>query len=94
MQFYADCCRLARAKVKHHLSKLEEMIPIIGNIVEDLEIEMNIDDDEEEIIGESGTDLEYQFSFCASKKNRKFYSIINNQFLEAVYKKKEAKTND
>ena len=94
VQFYADCCRLARAKVKHHLSKLEEMIPIIGNIVEDLEIEMNFDDDEEEIIGESGTDLEYQFSFCASKKNRKFYSIINNQFLEAVYKKKEAKTND
>ncbi len=89
VEFYADCCRLARAKVDHHSNKLTAMIPIIGNIVEDLEIEINVDDDddEEEIRGKNGTELEYQFSFCASKKNRSFYSIIDNQFLEAVYKK-------
>lgn len=87
VEFYADCCRLARAKVGHHLSKLEEMIPIIQNIVEDLEIETNLDDDEEEIRGEKGVELEYQFSFCASKKNRRFYSLIDNKFLETVYKK-------
>lgn len=83
VEFYADCCRLARAKVEHHSNKLTAMLQIIDNIVEDLEIETDIDD--EEIRGRKNAVLEYQFSFCSGEKNRRFYSVIDHQFLEAVY---------
>jgi hypothetical protein len=87
VEFYADCCKMARAKIGHHIQKLHDRVVTIGNIIEDLET----DTTESVHIAEksrknSNDEIDYNVSFCSGKKNRKFYAIIDTQFLKAVNK--------
>ena len=81
VEFYLECCKMARAKIGHHSQKLHDRVVAIGNILEDLECDM-------EEIGESGVrfkdDLDYNLSYCSGKANREFYSIIDGAFLASL----------
>lgn len=78
VEFYADCCKIARAKINHHTQKLHDRVVTIGNILEDLEAP----NPEYRHSGESGNKnlrdaVDYNVSFCSGAKNKKFYSIID-----------------
>jgi len=87
VDFYVDCCKLARAKIGHHIQKLHDRVVTIGNIVEDLETDLSECKYDIKKTGINVNDeIDYNVSFCSSKKNRKFYSIIDTNFLDSVHK--------
>lgn len=90
IDFYNSCCNLAKAKLAHHATRLKTMKEMIENMIDDLEIDVR-DEFGEDILEESGVDIDYQLSFCSGAKNRKFYSIIDDAFLKAIYKKEGGK---
>ncbi len=79
VEFYEDCCNMARAKIKHHTDKLRARVNTVANIIEDLEI-----------TGKPGYreipdyKIDYSYSYC-SGENRKAYSIIDTDFIEDIY---------
>ncbi len=88
VEFYADCCKMARAKISHHSQKLRDRVVTVGNIVEDLEAdESGMREVTSRSKRSSGDEIDYNVSFCSSEGNRKFYSIIDENFLELVCKK-------
>ena len=87
VNFYAECCQMARAKVGHHSQKLHDRVVTIGNIIEDLEA---VTTEQAEAVTKArrnaNDDIDYNVSFCTGKKNRKFYSIVDLHFLKSIYK--------
>lgn len=87
VDFYADCCKMARAKIGHHLKKLHDRVITVGNIVEDLETSASAQElTRASNSGSTNNEIDYNMSFCAGEKNRGFYSIIDAQFLDSVRK--------
>lgn len=87
VEFYAECCKMARAKIGHHIQKLHDRVVTIGNIIEDLETDASERGRvAEKARGHADDEIDYNVSFCSGKKNRKFYSIIDTHFLESVHK--------
>jgi len=87
VEFYAECCKMARAKIGHHIQKLHDRVVTIGNIIEDLESDTSERGQVAEKAGSNVNDeVDYNVAFCSGKKNRKFYSIIDTHFLESVHK--------
>ncbi len=87
VEFYAECCKMARAKINHHIQKLHDRVVTIGNIVEDLEADASERGDvASKARGNSNDEIDYNVSFCSGKKNLKFYSIIDNHFLDTAHK--------
>lgn len=85
--FYADCCKMARAKIEHHLQKLHDRVVTVGNIIEDLESDASGPEQiEDKVISIVNDEIDYNVAFCSGKKNRSFYSIIDKHFLESVHK--------
>ena len=87
VEFYAECCKMARAKVGHHMQKLHDRVVAVGNIIEDLEVDPEV----LERFGrgadiKAGNDLDYNLSFCTGNTNRAFYSIVDNAFLASILK--------
>lgn len=91
--FYADCCKLAKAKINHHIQKLQGRVTTIKNIIDDLEIDESTIS--EFTIPEFKTTakqaIDYNVSYCSNRKNQEFYSIISRDFLDAVKKQEEDK---
>ena len=87
VEFYSDCCKMARAKIGHHIQKLHDRVVTIGNIIEDLETNTA---ELGQVTSKSrknfNDEIDYNVSFCSGKKNRKFYAIIDTQFLKTVNK--------
>ncbi len=88
VEFYADCCKLAKAKINHHIQKLQNRITTMKNIIDDLEID-------EKVIAQCGDTkqqndllkaIDYHVSYCTDKKNQEFYSLINRNFIESIQK--------
>lgn len=81
VEFYGACCKMARAKVAHHLKKLGDRLQTVGNIIEDLELAAP---------GVGGTNShrnekpDYNASFCSGDVNRNFYSVIDDSFLDSL----------
>lgn len=87
VEFYAECCKMARAKIGHHIQKLHDRVVTIGNIIEDLESDISERGQVAEKARSNVNDeVDYNVAFCSGKKNRKFYSIIDTHFLESVHK--------
>ena len=87
VEFYADCCKMARAKIGHHIQKLHDRVVTIGNIIEDLETDsIERGQVDQKARKNSNDEIDYNVSFCSGKKNRKFYSIIDTHFLKTVLK--------
>ena len=87
VEFYAECCKMARAKVGHHMQKLHDRVVAVGNIIEDLEVDPEV----LERFGrgadiKAGNELDYNLSFCTGNTNRAFYSIVDNAFLASILK--------
>lgn len=79
--FYDDCCKMAGSKRDHHKQKLRQRRETIENILQDL-------DSAEDIRRRSAVavadEIDYNFPFCTGDKNPEFYSIIDNNMLEAL----------
>ena len=86
VDFYAECCKMARAKIGHHIQKLHDRVVAIGNIIEDLETDLNELQYTSSKRKNSNDEIDYNVSFCSGATNRKFYSIIDSHFLELVHK--------
>ena len=85
VDFYAECCDMAGAKLSHHLNKLRSRQVTIGNIVENLE-SLDPEESSREPAWDRNEHIDYNVSFCSSKKNRKIYAIIDQQFLDEICK--------
>ncbi len=87
VEFYAECCKMARAKIGHHIQKLHDRVVTIGNIIEDLESDTSERGQVAEKARSNVSDeVDYNVAFCSGKNNREFYSIIDTHFLESVHK--------
>ena len=87
VEFYAECCKMARAKVGHHMQKLHDRVVTIGNIIEDLEVDPELLEQPVAVpTTKVGMELDYNVSFCSGKTNRAFYSIVDTDFLESILK--------
>ncbi len=84
--FHIDCCKMAKAKAEHHVTKLGERVNAIGNMIEDLEVS-NIPQYplEEKVAG--GLDL--NVSYCTGEKNISYYSILSREQLDMLQSREE-----
>lgn len=86
VEFYADCCAMARAKLNHHSEKLYQWIAAVQSILEDLEIDEtqrgNVAARKDAYHNDA---IDYNLSFCTGKTNRNIYSIVDSQFLDAIH---------
>lgn len=77
---YVNCCRLAKAKRKHHEDKLLERSETVGNLLEDLEYGA-------EKISRPTVDkksIDYGKAFSVGDKNTKLYSVLDQELLEII----------
>lgn len=89
VEFYAECCKMARAKIGHHIQKLHDRVVLIGNIIEDLEAETIEKGQSAEKAGKNNNDdIDYNVSFSSGKTNRSFYSIFDLHFLKSLQDKR------
>ncbi len=82
VEFYLDCCKLAQAKVNHHILKLHDRVVTIGNILEDLE--QDIADPTGQMPDKNK--LDYNVPYCTNGMNREFYSIIDKSLVDSLRK--------
>ncbi len=77
---YIDCCRLAKAKRKHHEDKLFERSEAVGNLLEDLEYDAkrkNRPNVDKKLI-------DYSKAYSVGDKNTKLYSVLDQELLEII----------
>lgn len=81
VDYYYDCCIVAKAKLEHHRKKLSEREMAIGNIIADLDAGRG---------GESKPDgngeIDYTKPFCTGEKNIAFYSVFTAKTLNSLRK--------
>ena len=79
VDYYYDCCIVAKAKLEHHRKKLSEREMAIGNIIADLDAGRG---------GESKPDgngeIDYKKPFCTGEKNIAFYSVFTAETLNSL----------
>lgn len=78
VEFYSDCCKVARAKVNHHKQKLNERINTVKSIIDDLEIdEIKLEQLKNSValVSDDGVTIDYNVPFCEGELNRNFYSF-------------------
>ena len=79
VDYYYDCCIVAKAKLEHHRKKLSEREMAIGNIIADLDAGRG---------GESKPDgngeIDYTKPFCTGEKNIAFYSVFTAETLNSL----------
>ncbi len=85
IDFHISCCKLARAKVEHHLNKLSERVVSLDAIIKDLESAPKPISWTEYLSDE----LDLNAAYCTGPQNVKYYSILSEEILEAI-KEKEA----
>lgn len=84
VEFYRDCCEIARAKIEHHAFKQKEYVNAIGNVLEDIQQSSEIRGGSVEFDPKT---VDYGSAFCSGEKNCSFYSIINDDELNSLYEK-------
>ena len=81
VDFYCDCCRVARAKLQHHWQKLQECREIVDNLLEDLEFDHISTADPEDY------EIDYTGAYC-EEANRDYYSVMDVKMLDMIQKGK------
>ena len=82
VEFYRDCCEIARAKLEHHAFKQKAYAGAIGNILEDLQFSSDLRGAAVEV---DPNEIDFGSAFCIGDKNRAFYSIVNSEELNSLY---------
>ena len=82
VEFYRDCCEIARAKLEHHAFKQKAYAGAIGNVLEDLQHSSDLRGVSVEV---DPKEIDYGSAFCNGEKNCKFYSIITAEELNSLY---------
>lgn len=78
VEYYADRCAVADAKIDHHKQKIYERISAIDDILTDLGYKEESGSSE---VNLSSIDMiEYNMAFCSGEKNTGFYSVIPGSF--------------
>ena len=73
LDFYAECCRLAAAKVSHHRTMLRERVVALGNLIEDLNCPCG------QISVPEGQEIDLNVPYCRGKENISFYSVLDTE---------------
>ncbi|MBO4982545.1 MAG: hypothetical protein J6D23_00660, partial [Clostridia bacterium] len=71
------------AKLLHHEKILTGLTRTVSSIIDNLE--MNVPETDENAIIDAYAKLDYHLAFCSGENNKRFYSIINSDFLDAIY---------
>ena len=80
VDYCAECCSVADAKIEHHRRKLRDRVMAIQNILSDLEYQAPEDEELPQLPDVSAA-VDYDAAFCAGKRNRSFYSVIDSSAL-------------
>lgn len=81
VDYCAECCSVADAKIEHHRRKLRDRILAIQNILGDLEYQAPEKEEEKKDPVDISAAVDYEVAFCSGKKNRSFYSVIDSNAL-------------
>ena len=82
VEFYRDCCEIARAKLEHHAFKQKAYAGAIGNVLENLQCSSDLRGTTVEV---DPGEIDFGSAFCSGEKNRAFYSIITAEELNTLY---------
>ncbi|MBO4653440.1 MAG: hypothetical protein J5649_09025 [Lachnospiraceae bacterium] len=85
VEFYEDCCKIARAKLQHHSQKLERRAETVKNINQDLVDNAVLDGGSTDPFDTASDKIDYCLSFCSGENNRNFYSIFDKRFIKTIY---------
>ena len=86
VEYCAECCSIADAKIEHHKRKLRDRVRSIQNVLSDLEFNETENENTQHKIVDSTDLVDYNLAFCSGKKNQKFYSVIDTQLLKTQNK--------
>lgn len=82
--FYKECCKLATAKLEHHKGVQKRYHSAVKDILEDLEHSSEMDGVKGK--AEELTKLiDLDCAYCASDKNKEFYSIFTEKDIEKLF---------
>ena len=84
VEFYEDCCKIARAKLQHHSQKLERRAETVKNINQDLVDNAVLNGGNTDPFDTASDTIDYCLSFCSGENNRNFYSIFDKRFLKTI----------
>lgn len=77
VDYCAECCSVADAKIEHHRRKLRERVASIRNMLSDLEYRETKKEEASQNKVDTEDAVDYNVSFCSGDKNRRFYSVID-----------------
>ena len=80
VEYYAECCNVADAKVEHHRRKLRARANAIRNILADLEYQEPEEGFRYEKPEAGSNAIDYNVPFCTGTTNRPFYTVIDKKF--------------
>lgn len=80
VQYCAECCEIADAKIEHHRKKLRARIMAIVNILRDLEVEMKNSTERANDFDLLKV-IDFNVPYCSGKMNCELYSIIGRSIL-------------
>lgn len=87
VDYCAECCSVADAKVEHHRRKLRERIFAIRNMLRDLEYKGTEESTDQRPSTSNHTDkIDYNTSFCTGKDNRAFYMVFGRKDIQSATK--------
>ena len=86
VEYCAECCSIADAKIEHHKRKLRDRVRSIQSVLSDLEFNETENENTQHKIVDSTDLVDYNLAFCSGKKNQKFYSVIDTQLLKTQNK--------
>lgn len=85
-EFCEECCKMAKAKIAHHMQKLRERSIAVGNILEDLECNPSDRAKYRSIAADTPYDTpDYNLAFCSGENNQQFYSMIDSHTLGTIH---------
>lgn len=87
VDFYWDCCGIARAKCQHHVEKLKEHARMLENLLEDLRFDWQAAG----ALLPEDLEIDYTRAYCEGV-NRTHYAIMDETVLDILDRCKEART--
>ena len=81
VDYYAECCDVAPARIAYHEDMLSRRVDAIENILNDLECGCNEGNGgSNDVNNGNDKNINYNMPFCVGKENCEFYSVIDKEF--------------